>query len=251
MKSRVEPSAQCRSSIASSTGAERPSRSSSASSASNRRPWRARGSSSEWLPVPPSSGSSSASALRVPAGRLSASASARPRTSGRSAPTSGAYGICAPPSSRHWPSSTRAPCSRARASNSRSMRVLPMPDSPLTNANAGSPPAARSNASLRRSSSAPRPTKTGEVTPSGTSDIVAHSAFGGRAPAAAPARGGRRRGTCPVARGAPAGWGTITGRGGMRQEGDREEGSPFPEQRGSGNRALQRASARTGGAARR
>ena len=164
MKSRVAPSAQCRSSIASSTGPERPSRSSRASSPSNRRPWRVLASSSAPVPVPPSSGSSSASALRVAAGREAASSRASPRASGRSAATSGAYGICAPPSSRHWPISTRAPRSRARDSNSRRSRVLPTPDSPAMNANAGRPPAARSRAPSSVSSSAPRPTKVGEAT---------------------------------------------------------------------------------------
>ena len=63
------------------------------------------------------SGISSASAAREAGGSASARSephSTSSRAIGRSASTSGAYGIAAPPSSRQWPTNTRAPARRAR-----------------------------------------------------------------------------------------------------------------------------------------
>ena len=166
MKSRVAPSAQCRSSIASSTGPVRPSRSSSASSASNRRPWRALSARRpRGRPVPPSSGSSSASALRVgPRQRLGllGGEPARERAQrGRRAARRG---------SARRPARGTGRAARARRPRARGTRTRAAAAScrrPTRRRRTRTPGGRPRRGRARRratSSSAPRPTKIGEVT---------------------------------------------------------------------------------------
>ncbi len=65
---------------------------------------------------------------------------------------------------------------RARASSSATSRLLPTPDSPATNVNAGTPAAARPSAPSRAASSSARPTNVGEETRCSTASIVASRA---------------------------------------------------------------------------
>ena len=64
------------------------------------------------------------------------------------------------------------PRSVARASNSATRRLLPTPDSPATNANAGTPAAAQSSAPSRAASSSARPTKVGLETRRSTTPMM-------------------------------------------------------------------------------
>jgi hypothetical protein len=265
MKSRVPPSAQCRSSIASRTGSPRPSWSSRPSSASKTRPWRARGSSSWRVPVPPSSGSSSASALRVAAGSAAAAGPARPR----------ARGLGAGESARERPQ--RGDQRRVRDLRAAQLQALAAED----------PHPARPRARLELAQQ-PRLADAGFAADEGEGRHAARGArergverlelgvaadehqgghaaghvAHGRRPVPGPpvgeppqrrppGKGGCRRGFAPGRAGNAAGRGTITGRAGTRSVGDRERGSPFPGQRGWGGRALQRGGPRTARAARR
>ena len=108
-----------------------------------------------------SSGRRRASSRRAGPSTASSSAGDMEWASVRSMSTSGANGRPSPPSSTHAPVTTRAPRPRARADASSTRRVFPTPASPPTSTIAGSPPAARSVAPKRMSSSSRRPTSTG------------------------------------------------------------------------------------------
>src|SRR5215472_419450 len=150
-RSRVEASAQCRSSMTSSTGAWADSSASSPSTAPNIcclvSP--AQSASACWLP--PLSGSSLAST-----GRAFTAAS----ISGdevRIASANGRYGTLSPISA-HWPQSTVNPRCAAAVIASATSLDLPTPASPLTSAATARPSVAWSRRVRSRASSASRPT---------------------------------------------------------------------------------------------
>ena len=146
-RSRVERSAQCRSSIAITAGASSPRRPSIASTSSSRR-----------AGVSGAAGSRTARAGPSTASSASGSSS---RSSWRRIAASGACGSSPSPSSMQLPISTRVPPALARAANSASRRVLPMPASPLTRTVDAAPPRAAASAASSASSCSARPTKTG------------------------------------------------------------------------------------------
>ena len=161
-RSRVELSAQCRSSRTHTTGARSPRSRRSARTPSKILAWAHSG-----RPVPPASATAGAPnsgrsrpSSAVAGVRRSSNSISRNRLpasvagSLRSASTIGAYGR-PPPSPRltQPPSRRSAPPSRARAPTSSISRVLPMPASPPMRMTAASPALARSTASIRASRS--------------------------------------------------------------------------------------------------
>ena len=176
VRSRVDWSAQCKSSIPNSTGRVALSRCSSPSTISSS--WAfcmsapaspsPLAASVPAVPAAPGAGASSGSsrARPAPAGPSTpASASGRRlRASVRSASTSGASGRPSAPSSTHWPVSTRNPASAACAEASLTSRVLPTPASPPTTAKAGSRARARPNSAVSDAISSRRPMNTGLTT---------------------------------------------------------------------------------------
>ena len=162
--SRVDWSAQCRSSRMSRTGCTAPSRlirpSTSSSSCAGWTPseaWPAAASGS-------SSGSSLARLRRAGPSSPASSAGGVLRASARRASTSGASGSPSAPSSMQWPMSTVNPASAACAASSPTSRVLPTPASPPISANAASPPRASRSEVASAAISSRRPTKTGLTT---------------------------------------------------------------------------------------
>lgn len=157
---RVERSAQCMSSSASTSASRRLNRSISSSSASNRRscPEPSAGVPALVSAASLRPGRSAPSCTRV-AGVSSARTEALSRTRGLSALSRGAYGSSPSPCSTPSPRSTRAPEPPRRCSNSVISRVLPTPESPPTRTTTGRPLAASRHASSSSASSPTRPTK--------------------------------------------------------------------------------------------
>ncbi len=117
---------------------------------------------------PPGGASSGSSRDRPPADwptTLSSSAGGSMRESARSALMTGASGSPSAPSSTQSPTSTANPSAAAWAVNSSTSLVFPMPASPPTSANTGSPPLATSIAAASVASSQSRPTNTGLTIP--------------------------------------------------------------------------------------
>ncbi len=160
-RSRVERSAQCRSSMTSSSGARTASRSTTPSSSSNSRPWRASMAAAPAAALPPQARSGTRRARSAPAGPATASSSAgsRSRARPRSAWVTGANGRPSSPSGTQPPRSTRTPCSLAVTASWSASRVLPTPASPPIAVTSGSPLAARASNSRSSASSSLRPTK--------------------------------------------------------------------------------------------
>ena len=154
-------SAQCTSSMTSSTGCRSASLSSSASSSSNSRARAVAGSAPDG--GAPNSGSSPASSpAACPGSSAATSAVPRSRTSSRSAAPNGAYGKLAVLSSTHPPAST-SERSRTRAANSPASLDLPTPASPPSSTVRGVPTAASWNAPANAASSPSRPANTGLI----------------------------------------------------------------------------------------
>src|SRR5262252_1467317 len=149
--SRVDASAQCRSSRTSRMGLSSASSASSPSMAPNicclASP--AQSLSPCWPRSP--SGNSLASTGRA------FTAASRSAGAVRSASANGRYGTLSPISA-HWPVSTQKPRRAAIAATSATRRDLPTPASPLTSAATARPCAASSSRFLSRASSASRPT---------------------------------------------------------------------------------------------
>jgi hypothetical protein len=169
----VDWSAQCRSSIPSSTGRVTLSRCSSPRTISSS--WafcRSAPASppvlSASFPAVPAAGASSGSsrARPSPAGpsTLASASGCRLRASVRSASTSGASGRPSAPSSTHWPVSTTNPASAACAETSLTSRVLPTPASPPTSAKVGSRACARLSSAASDAISPRRPMNAGLTT---------------------------------------------------------------------------------------
>ena len=201
-RSRVERSAQCRSSTTSTAGRSSPRRSSSPSSSSNSRPCSDHGpgvvdSAGPALPGsarpgrrpgparggggPARTGHGRGAAWPGRARRGRGRTRAGPRSGGRTAPPRRPA-----PRSRRPGRSPRRP--RAAATTSPTRRVLPTPASPPTSTAVGVPPAARSPAAASRASSSVRPTKVGLVSVAVMSTSMAPSAPEANEPAGPPAR---------------------------------------------------------------
>ena len=181
--SRVESSAQCRSSTTSRTGMRSPSDRSSASSPSKMRAWTHPGRSntpgSAVVDGPSSGRSRPRSLVSVERQLVDVADRAGPPASmidgsRRSASTIGANGSPSPlPSETQPPSSTNVPAARALSATSSTRRVLPMPASPPTRTTVASPAVPRRTASLSDSSSTRRPMNSGLATRVATAPMVA------------------------------------------------------------------------------
>ena len=169
----MERSAQCRSSIVSSSPSSPASSSSSSSRPSNSRAC-AVASSSARASERPRPGRICASAAR--AGADSAPNASWPeRANGRSAVTIGAYGSSPSPSSTQSPPITRIPSARATRSSSATSRVLPSPDSPAMNASPGRFSTASVSPARSSASSGARPTNVVLVTREATTTPVSRA----------------------------------------------------------------------------
>ncbi len=160
-RSRLDRSAQCASSMTSTTGECRARWSSALSTSSNSRA-RASPGSLRLVSGSPSSGSSRASPRVVRPGNIEATASAPSSwTRSRSTAVNGAKGSPSVPSSRQPPVSTRAPAAVAAWPNSLTSRDLPTPASPPSSTAVGPPWRTLSNAASRAAICSSRPTRTG------------------------------------------------------------------------------------------
>ena len=161
-RSRLDRSAQCASSMTSTTGECRASWSSTLSISSNSRARASPGSRSGPVSGSPSSGSSRASPRVVRPGSIEATASAPSSwTRSRSIAVNGANGSPSVPSSRQPPVSTRAPAAGAAWPNSPTSRDLPTPASPPSSTAVGPPWRTLANAASRAAICSSRPTRTG------------------------------------------------------------------------------------------
>ena len=156
-RSRVNPSAQCRSSRISSTGLAWASSASMPSTAPNSCCCARPGISSPGRPPLSRSGSRRDSTGLADRASSSGLPGDGPVAASRSASASGRYGTV-PASSAQRPDMTPKPRSRAPAASSVTSRVLPTPASPLTSAATGRPAAAASSRPSSRPSSASLPT---------------------------------------------------------------------------------------------
>ena len=112
----------------------------------------------------------------------------------RRASTSGASGSPSAPSSMQWPMSTVNPASAACAASSPTSRVLPTPASPPISANAASPPRASRSGVASAAISSRRPTKTGLTTLALMTETLPQMAGRWRSAAA----GNLREALCPA-----------------------------------------------------
>src|SRR5215468_628222 len=159
-RSRLDRSAQCASSITSTTGDGRVSCSMALSTSSNSRALASAGSP----PVSgsPSSGSNRASPRVVRPGSNDATACAPIScTRSRSTAVNGANGSPSVPSSRQSPVRTRAPADAAARPNSLTSLVLPTPASPPSSTADGPPWRTLAKAASRAAICSSRPTRTG------------------------------------------------------------------------------------------
>jgi hypothetical protein len=177
-RSRVERSAQCRSSTTHSSGAPVASRWTSPSSSSNSRPWPAPATAGPTTASRPQARSGSSRANSGRAGPATAASSAGSSWSARprSASMTGANGSPSSPNGTQPPCSTRTPCWVAVAASCSASRVLPTPASPPSSATSGWPSMARVSSWCSRASSWVRPTNRPAVTWEAMSALVCRCA---------------------------------------------------------------------------